>query len=171
MSSELLVPSVSCNYFCASPEHRYNSSLSSTYVANGSYSNVQWAAINYSGYLSRDVVRIGGVEAADRMFEEWTSAAVYSVGSWKYGYDGIIGLAPPWRPQGRSYMPSTLSGLLPQLDALVFSLKLPTKEGDQGELLLGATTETSTSPSQSPSPYLTTWIASSPPPGLSRRKP
>lgn len=139
MSSELLVPSASCNFHCHQAEHRYNSSLSSTYVANGSYSNVRWAAINYSGYLSRDVVRIGGVETADQMFEEWTSAMAYSIGAWDYGYDGIIGLAPPWRSQGGSYMPNTLSGLLPQLDAPIFSLKLPTKEGDQGELLLGAT--------------------------------
>jgi len=139
MSSELLVPSASCNYHCHEAKHRYNSSLSSTYVANGSYSNVKWATINYSGYLSRDVARIGGVEATDQMFEEWTSAMAYSIGAWEYGYDGIIGLAPPWRPQGGSYMPNTLSGLLPQLDAPIFSLKLPTKEGDLGELLLGAT--------------------------------
>jgi saccharopepsin len=139
MSSELLVPSASCDYRCDETKHHYNSSLSSTYLANGSYSNVRWALINYSGYLSRDVVRIGSVKTADQMFEEWTSAKAYLVGAWEYGYDGIIGLAPPWRPQVGSYMPNTLSGLLPQLDAPIFSLKLPTKEGDQGELLLGAT--------------------------------
>lgn len=98
MSSELLVPSASCNFHCGKAEHHYNSSLSSTYVANGNYSNVLWAAINYSSHLSRDVVRMGGVETADQMFEEWTSAVAYSVEAWEYGYHGIIGLTPPWRP-------------------------------------------------------------------------
>jgi hypothetical protein len=36
-------------------------------------------------------------------------------------------------------MLNTLSRLLPQLDTLILSLKLPVKEGDQGELLFRAT--------------------------------
>ena len=62
-------------YYCDYAERHYNSSLSSTYEQNGSYSNVKWTGINYSRYLSRNGVRLGGLKVQDQLFEEWTSAS------------------------------------------------------------------------------------------------
>jgi len=68
-----------------------------------------------------------------------TSASCYSVGCIGFGYDGVLGLAPPWNP--RLGMPNMLSSLRSQdlLDQPVFSLRLPLYEDDEGELLFGAT--------------------------------
>jgi saccharopepsin len=75
----------------------------------------------------------------NHQFEEWTSASCYSVGCVSFGYDGVLGLAPPWNPSLE--MPNMLSSLLSQklLDEPIFSLKLPLYEEDEGEILFGAT--------------------------------
>jgi hypothetical protein len=49
-------------YYCDYAERHYNSSLWPIFEQNGSYSNVKWAGINYSGYLSKDSVRLGGLK-------------------------------------------------------------------------------------------------------------
>ncbi|KAK4695706.1 hypothetical protein P7C71_g2099, partial [Lecanoromycetidae sp. Uapishka_2] len=119
--------------------HPYNSSLSSTYQAVGGYVRSDWAAVNYGGYWSKDVVRLGSLNVADHQFEEWTSASCYSVGCIPVGYDGVLGLAPPWNPtiETRNMLSSLLAQKL--LDKPIFSLKLPIFEDEEGELLFGAT--------------------------------
>ena len=118
-------------------EHGYNSSQSSTYKEAGRYSSSKFNAVNYGGFLSYDTIRLGDVNVTDYLFEEWTSASCYSIGCLDGGYDGVLGLAPPWGLHQDH--PNILSALLSQkvLDAPVFSMKLPIGFDDEGEILLG----------------------------------
>jgi hypothetical protein len=144
IASTLFVPSTSCDYnICDEGYQRYNASLSSTYTANGSYINAEWASVSYTGHVSRDTLHISDLALPSTLFEEWTNANCMFVGcikggSKKGGYDGVLPLSPPWKP---SQIPNTLSVLLSQnlLSAPIFSLKLPRSQSDTGELLLGGT--------------------------------
>ena len=136
---DLFIPSVDCEYDrCNDRDHSYNSSLSSTHKANGTHASSHWAGVNFSGYLSRDIVSIGGLEVEDHIFEEWTSSA-YAVGAVPWGYDGVLGLAPPWN--NGTQEPNMLSNLVThgKLDSPIFSLKLPVRPKDKGEFMLGGT--------------------------------
>ncbi len=143
VSNNLWVPSAECSdgKYCDHRQetHPYNSSLSSTYEAVGGYAHSDWAAVKYGGIWSKDIVQLGEFNVTNHQFEEWTSASCYSVGYVRFGYDGVLGLAPPWNPSLE--MPNMLSSLLSQklLDEPIFSLKLRLYEEDEGEILFGAT--------------------------------
>lgn len=132
-----MVPSAKCKYLCNNPTNRYFSNLSSTYEPNGSYISVRFAEVSYSGEISRDNVRLGDLELRQQ-FGEWTQAACMSIGCFEYGYDGVLGLAPPWT---RGVVPSTLSNVMPLLDRPIFALKLPHSTSDQGEISFGYANE------------------------------
>ena len=138
-SNEILVPSADCDhYFCANPSNRYNSSRSKTFATNGSHHSVQWAGVDYSGRLSRDTVYLGNKTANATLFEEWTAARLVSIGGWEAGYDGVLGLATPWKAQEQG-LPNILSVMQSQasLPSPVFSLRYPRNTSDLGELRLG----------------------------------
>ena len=137
-SNQILVPSTDCDYFCANPSNRYNSSQSETFAANGSHHSVKWAGVEYSGRLSRDTIHLGNTSANATLFEEWTEATLVSIGGWEAGYDGVLGLAPPWKAQEQG-LPSILSVLQSQalLPSSVFSLRYPQNASDLGEVRLG----------------------------------
>lgn len=144
-SNNIWVPSAQCSTTYCDPRqeaHPYNSSLSATYQAVGGYAHSDWAAVNYGGFWSKDTIQLGDVNIPDHQFEEWTSSSCYSVGCMPFGYDGVLGLAPPWDPNLE--MPNMLSSLLSQelLDEPIFSLKLPHYEDEEGELLFGSTNPT-----------------------------
>jgi saccharopepsin len=132
------VPSSTCTNRCEAGYHRYNSSLSSSYKPKGGYMSVKWGAVNYGGFASQDTFRIGDLNVPEFIFEEWTLAACYSIACVMGGFDGVLGLAPPWR---KGEYPNVLSRLLSNnlLSSPIFSLKIPHTEQDEGELLFGAT--------------------------------
>ena len=138
-SDGLFVPSTTCQYGTCDPrqEHGYQSNISSTYQPNGSYAGAKWGAVNYGGFYSHDTVHLGESDIQDQLFEEWTSASCYSIGCLNTGYDGAMGLAPPWKPS--TGVPNILSSLSTQglLDASIFSLKLPIRPTDEGEIVFG----------------------------------
>ncbi|KAI9769218.1 MAG: Vacuolar protease A [Geoglossum simile] len=135
------VPSSTCAYRCDEGYQRYNSSLSSTYKPNGSYMGVKWGAVNYAGFASQDTFHISDLSVPEFLFEEWTAATCYSIVCVMGGFDGVLGLAPPWRKGNYPDVPNALSLLLSNnlLSSPLFSLKVPRTEHDEGELLLGAT--------------------------------
>ena len=142
-ADNLFVPSATCLYDVCDPRqksHPYNNTLSSTYKPEGGLARSNWAAVNYDGLWSRDNVHIGDLNVTDHVFEEWQSASCVSFGCVPVGYDGALGLSPPWK-SWRLEKPNVLSTLLSQksLDASIFSLKLPIEEYGEGELLFGAT--------------------------------
>ncbi|KAH8263352.1 hypothetical protein KR044_007684 [Drosophila immigrans] len=94
-SSNLWVPSVQCPANNCSNMERYDSSLSSSFVANGSPFAIQYATRNnqatiLKGFLSTDTVTIAGLSIKQQTFAEITSLppAVFS----RANFDGIFGL-------------------------------------------------------------------------------
>jgi saccharopepsin len=141
----LLVPSANCDpRWCGEEEEepifrkrKYNSSISSSYHPVGAYSSVMWGNVEWRGFLSEDDVRIGDVSVSRQVFEEWTEGSASGFFGWTLGYEGVLGLGPPW--QQMSSVPSFFTTLVAygQLDEPIFSLKLPNSESQQGELLFG----------------------------------
>ncbi|KAH8377085.1 hypothetical protein KR093_003399 [Drosophila rubida] len=94
-SSNLWVPSRRCPASKCSSMQRYDSSLSSSYQANGTAFSIQYASRNnqdtiLEGFLSTDTVTIAGLSIRGQTFAEITSLppAVFS----RANFDGIFGL-------------------------------------------------------------------------------
>lgn len=92
-SSNLWVPSSKCpSTVSACAIHRkYESRKSSTYRAEGRPFSVQYGSGRVDGFLSTDVVRIGGAFVKDQTFGEVTNEAGVAMVAAKF--DGIMGLA------------------------------------------------------------------------------
>ncbi|XP_071497093.1 cathepsin D-like [Diadema antillarum] len=73
--------------------HTYNSSKSSTYVANGTKWSVSYIICYCEGFVSQDTVMIGGVTLKNQLFGETTSMACLPFLNARY--DGILGLGYP----------------------------------------------------------------------------
>ncbi|KAF2106430.1 aspartic peptidase domain-containing protein [Lophiotrema nucula] len=147
-SNALVVPAVYCEkYWCDYlPKQKYNASASSSYQPNGEKNTVRNNEQEYSGHLSYDTVRVNDLEIEHETFMEYESTrAVFPLGiSW--GFDGILGVAPPWNngstdfPDEQTY-PNYLS-LLQQKGVLkenVMSINFPHALKDYGEIMFGGT--------------------------------
>ncbi|KAH0563505.1 hypothetical protein GP486_001926 [Trichoglossum hirsutum] len=139
----VVLPSCQCEYSCEEGYHRYNSSLSSTYRPDGRFMGAKWGGVNYWGHVSRDTIHFADVNVPEQLFEEWTQATCYTFfcirGGSESGFDGFLGLAPPWNRGRHSDVSNTLSLLLSNklLSSPTFSLKLPRSPVDEGELRFG----------------------------------
>jgi len=73
-------------------KHKYDSSKSSTYVANGTEFKIQYGSGPVSGIWSEDTISIGGLPAKNQAFAEVENAGglgmAYGIGK----FDGILGL-------------------------------------------------------------------------------
>ncbi|XP_039967135.1 lysosomal aspartic protease-like [Bactrocera tryoni] len=92
-SSNLWVPSATCptsNAACQA-HNKYNSSASSTYVANGESFSIEYGSGSLSGFLSQDTVRVAGLTIQNQVFAE----AMQEPGtSFLYSnFDGLMGMA------------------------------------------------------------------------------
>ncbi|XP_054734383.1 lysosomal aspartic protease-like [Anastrepha obliqua] len=92
-SSNLWVPSSSCptsNEACQN-HNQYDSSASSTYVANGESFSIEYGSGSLTGYLSQDTVSVAGLSISNQVFaeamDEPGTSFVYS------NFDGIMGMA------------------------------------------------------------------------------
>jgi len=138
-SSNLWVPSAQCYWYDIACwiHHRYDSSLSSTYVANGTAFSIEYGSGALSGFLSQDTVTIGGLVVKNQVFAEATSSPgiTFVVAA----FDGIMGLAfqsisvdnvvPVWY--------NLLSQHLVSQPVFSFWLDRSTSDKTGGELILG----------------------------------
>ena len=89
-SSNLWVPSSGCGSIACYLHSTYDSSASSTYKANGTEFFIQYGSGSLKGFVSQDVLTIGGLEIKQQDFAEATEepGLAFAFGR----FDGILGL-------------------------------------------------------------------------------
>jgi len=141
-SSNLWVPSKKCKLMNCGLHERYDSSKSSTYMANGTDVVIQYKTGPYklgpvSGFFSQDSVSVGGAVVKGMLFAEITDSSGLGL-AYKLGkFDGILGMAfPSISVNGVDTYFDMLIKQSPELDA-VFSFYLSDMQGKDGELVIG----------------------------------
>eukprot|EP00887_Chlorella_sp_A99_P000693 scaffold5.g693.t1 len=130
-SSNLWVPSSKCGILQAS-EWRHEGR-----GEDGREFAIQYGSGALSGYLSRDVLSIGGLEVADQTFAEATAEPSLSFIAARF--DGILGLGFPEIAVGKVTPPfqnMIAQGLLPE-PVFSFWLNRKAEAEEGGELVLG----------------------------------
>ncbi|CAG11313.1 unnamed protein product, partial [Tetraodon nigroviridis] len=139
-SANLWVPSQSCSPFSTAcfTHNRYDASKSQTHVENGTGFSIQYASGNVRGFLSEDVVVVGGIPVV-QVFAEATSLSAMPFVFAKF--DGVLGMG---------YPNMAIDGITPVFDRImsqhvlkeeVFSVyySRDPKHSPGGELVLGGT--------------------------------
>ncbi|KAM9786006.1 renin [Neosynchiropus ocellatus] len=139
-SANLWVPSQSCSPFSTAcfTHNRYDGATSHTYIENGTGFSIQYASGNVRGFLSEDVVVVGGIPVV-QVFAEATSLSAMPFIFAKF--DGVLGMG---------YPNVAIDGIMPVFDRImsqhvlkeeVFSIyySRDPKHSPGGELVLGGT--------------------------------
>ncbi|XP_029911752.1 renin [Myripristis murdjan] len=139
-SANLWVPSHNCSPFSTAcfTHNRYDASKSRTHVENGTGFSIQYASGNVRGFLSEDVVVVGGIPVV-QVFAEATSLSAMPFIFAKF--DGVLGMG---------YPNVAIDGITPVFDRImsqhvlkeeVFSVyySRDPKHSPGGELVLGGT--------------------------------
>lgn len=135
-SSNLWVPSAQCGLSCLL-KPRYQSSESSTYVANGSSFAIMYGSGPVSGFVSQDTVTVGDVAVQGQLFAQITNASglglAYAIGA----FDGILGLA--WPSISVNHMPTVMDNMIAQYPAMKqrFAFYLQSNPNKTGQLDIG----------------------------------
>ncbi|KYN06921.1 Lysosomal aspartic protease [Cyphomyrmex costatus] len=104
-SSYFWVPSINCeDLSTCNLYNKYDSSKSSTYIQDDTSVDIEYDHGDLSGYLSGDIVNIGGLNVPHQIFVEATRIERYT--SHLANYDGILGMCYPLR---------TTEGIMPFL--------------------------------------------------------
>ena len=140
-SSNLWVPSSSCNSVACLVHSTYNAGLSSTYVANGTAIAIQYGSGSASGFMSMDTVNFAGIQIPNVPFAEMTDVPGISFVATKS--DGILGLA--WRGIAADDVNPVFQLMTEQnlIEDNSFSFYLSKTAGSEGsKLILGGVDDT-----------------------------
>ncbi|KAF9930361.1 Vacuolar protease A [Modicella reniformis] len=89
-SSNLWIPSRKCRSISCFLHHKFDSSRSSTYKANGTTFGITYGSGSVEGFISNDVIQLGGLQVNNQDFGEATKepglAFIFGM------FDGIFGL-------------------------------------------------------------------------------
>jgi saccharopepsin len=135
-SSNLWVPSSTCGISCYL-KPRYQSTASSTYVANGTIFQILYGSGPVSGFISQDTVVVGNITVTNQGFAQVTNASglglAFAIGQ----FDGILGLAWDSISVDRTVpVFQTMMNEHPELEKL-FSFYLPDTDTGKGVLTFG----------------------------------
>mmetsp|Transcript_26124 Transcript_26124/g.42045 ORF Transcript_26124/g.42045 Transcript_26124/m.42045 type:complete len:371 (-) Transcript_26124:190-1302(-) len=137
-SSNLWVPSSKKKSILPDSHSKYDSSKSSTYVANGTNFAIQYGSGSLSGFLSQDTVTVGDLTVEKQVFAEATNEPGISFKVAKF--DGICGMA--FQSISVDGVTPVWYGLLDQSDSKVFAFYLgSTNKQQQSEMLIGGIDE------------------------------
>jgi len=137
-SADLWVASSQCDSSCGR-HAKYDSSKSSTYVANGTSFDIMYGSGPVSGFQSIDTLDMGGLIVKSQEFAEVTNAeglgAAYKMGK----FDGILGMA--FGVLSVNHVTTPFDNLVAQglVDSAEFAFYLGNSATDKGELVLGGT--------------------------------
>jgi len=137
-SADLWVASSQCDSSCGR-HAKYDSSKSSTYVANGTSFDIMYGSGPVSGFQSIDTLDMGGLIVKSQEFAEVTNAeglgAAYKLGK----FDGILGMA--FGVLSVNHVTTPFDNLVAQglVDSAEFAFYLGNSATDKGELVLGGT--------------------------------
>ncbi|KAG5281798.1 hypothetical protein AALO_G00048940 [Alosa alosa] len=139
-SANLWIPSYNCSplYTACFTHNRYDGSKSHTHIQNGTGFSIQYASGNVRGFLSEDVVVVGGIPVVQVFAEATALPAIPFVFA---KFDGVLGMG---------YPDVAIDGITPVFDRImsqhvlkeeVFSVyySRDPKRKPGGELVLGGT--------------------------------
>jgi len=136
-SSNLWIPSSKCHFqIPCYLHHKYTASDSKTYKPNGTEFDIQYGSGACSGFLSEDVLTLGGVTIKGQTFAEVTKEPGVAFIAAKF--DGIMGLAFPSIAVDHVVPPFYNMVAQGLVDEPVFAFYL-NRHGEDGELTVGGT--------------------------------
>jgi hypothetical protein len=137
-SSDLWVAGSKCDSSCGR-HAKFDSSKSSSYVANGTVFHIEYGSGPVSGYESADTCSAGGLAIQNQIFAEVTDASGLGAAFQMGKFDGILGLAFPILSVNK--VPTVFQNMVSQglVKEAQFAFYLGNAESDLGELTLGGT--------------------------------
>jgi len=136
-SSNLWVPSAKCTQIPCYLHHKYDSSKSSTYVANGTVFNIEYGSGPVAGFLSVDTVGVADISVTNQMFAEITDVTGLGLAFAIGHFDGILGMA--WQSISVDNVTTVWSTMIQEgfIQDTVFAFYLSQSGLVQGELVFG----------------------------------
>lgn len=134
-SSNLWVPSTGCSSIACFLHTKYDSTASSSYIANGTDFAIRYGSGSLEGLVSQDTVTIGDIVIKKQDFAEATKEPGLAFAFGKF--DGIMGMG--YDTISVNHIVPPFYNMLAQglLDQPVFSFRLGSSDADGGEAVFG----------------------------------